>query len=107
MRAQSVRAGFRAVDTAAQLKHYNQAGTGEALRILAEEDGIKREDLFLQTKFTSLDGQDRNGPLPYDPNAPLAEQVKNSPYSARLVERTDLMHFYVPGSGQAVLPDFS
>lgn len=34
--------------------------------------------LFLQTKFTSLDGQDRNQPLPYDSSAPLPQQVFQS-----------------------------
>jgi diketogulonate reductase-like aldo/keto reductase len=37
---------------------------------------LKREDLFLQTKFTYVDGQDHR--LPYDPKAPLAKQVDQS-----------------------------
>jgi hypothetical protein len=39
---------------------------------------IQRSSLFLQTKFTPIDGQDRSQPLPYDPKASLAEQVGGS-----------------------------
>src|SRR5262249_28868416 len=38
--------------------------------------GVARESLFLQTKFTPLNGQDHR--VPYDPQAPLVEQVKQS-----------------------------
>jgi diketogulonate reductase-like aldo/keto reductase len=64
--------GFRAIDTANQRKHYVEAAVGEAL---AEAD-IPREKLFLQTKFTHRGGQDDR--LPYDPKAPVREQVKQS-----------------------------
>jgi len=40
------------------------------------EGFIRREDLFLQTKFTHRDGQDDR--LPYDPAAPIATQVAQS-----------------------------
>jgi diketogulonate reductase-like aldo/keto reductase len=73
---QAVSAGFRGVDTACQPKHYHEAGVGEALRRLAEK-GIARDALFLQTKFTSVDGQDPSR-IPYDARAPLAEQVAQS-----------------------------
>src|SRR5687767_7886392 len=63
-------AGFRAIDTANQRKHYHEAGVGAALR------GAARAELFLQTKFTYRDGQDDR--LPYDPTAPLAAQVQQS-----------------------------
>ncbi|KAF8512779.1 NADP-dependent oxidoreductase domain-containing protein, partial [Gautieria morchelliformis] len=36
---------------------------------------IKREHLFLQTKFTSIGGQDRSLPLPYDPSSSVRAQV--------------------------------
>jgi diketogulonate reductase-like aldo/keto reductase len=45
---------------------------------LEEEHAIPRSLLFIQTKFTSLDGQDTTKPLPYDPDAPIAEQVRQS-----------------------------
>src|SRR5688572_18202335 len=68
--------GFRGIDTACQPKHYNEAGVGEALQRL-EREGIARESLFLQTKFTPLGGQDPHD-IPYDPSAPLAKQVSQS-----------------------------
>lgn len=68
-------AGFRAIDTANQRKHYDEAGVGRAIqRTLAE--GLPRGELFLQTKFTYREGQDHR--LPYDPAAALADQVAQS-----------------------------
>ena len=67
-------AGFRAIDTANQRKHYHEAGVGEAVRRwLATHP---RDSLFLQTKFTYARGQDHR--LPYDPSAAPAEQVRQS-----------------------------
>lgn len=71
----AVKAGFRAIDTANQPKHYSEWLVGEALASLAGE-GISRDALFLQTKFTPLNGQDDR--LPYDPNADLKTQVRQS-----------------------------
>jgi diketogulonate reductase-like aldo/keto reductase len=71
----ALRAGFRAIDTANQRKHYHEAGVGAALATYFR-DGGRREELFLQTKFTYVDGQDHR--LPYDPRAPYAEQVAQS-----------------------------
>lgn len=68
--------GFRGIDTACQPKHYSESGVGQALKSLAAR-GLGREHLFLQTKFTSVDGQDP-ARVPYDPDAPLAEQVAQS-----------------------------
>ena len=47
----AVRAGFKAIDTANQAKHYSEELVGEALAALALE-GVSRESLWLQTKFT-------------------------------------------------------
>ena len=71
----AVASGFRAIDTANQLIHYQEALVGEALQILQKE-GIKRDELFLQTKFTSADGQDHR--TPYDASADLTTQVRQS-----------------------------
>ncbi len=67
--------GFRAIDTANQRKHYFEAGVGAALQA-AFAKGLRREDLFLQTKFTSPGGQDSR--LPYDLNARPGQQVRQS-----------------------------
>ena len=68
-------AGFRAIDTANQLIHYDEALVGRAL-VALEKQGIARDALFLQTKFTSVDGQDHR--TPYDPSADLETQVGQS-----------------------------
>ncbi|HEU0030103.1 MAG TPA: aldo/keto reductase [Kofleriaceae bacterium] len=68
----ALEAGFRAIDTANQRKHYVEAGVGAAIA----RAGIPRDQLFLQTKFTHREGQDHR--LPYDPRAPIATQVEQS-----------------------------
>jgi diketogulonate reductase-like aldo/keto reductase len=71
----AVASGFTAIDTANQLIHYQEALVGEALQAL-EQKGIARDTLFLQTKFTSVDGQDHR--TPYDASADLTTQVRQS-----------------------------
>ncbi|GAA5912147.1 hypothetical protein JCM5296_003942 [Sporobolomyces johnsonii] len=75
---QAILTGFRGIDTACQPKHYSQPGVGAALKQLQSEHNIKREELWLQTKFTTIEGQDSSKPLPYDRDAPLVEQVQQS-----------------------------
>jgi diketogulonate reductase-like aldo/keto reductase len=69
-------AGFRGIDTANQRRHYHEAAVGEALAAARASGRLHRDDVFLQTKFTYVDGQDHR--LPYDPDAPLATQVEQS-----------------------------
>ena len=66
--------GFRAIDTACQPRHYSENLVGDAV---ARSSAINREDLFLQTKFTLPGGQDWDN-IPYDANAPLEDQVRQS-----------------------------
>ena len=73
---EAFRAGFRGVDTANQRKHYFEAGVGAAVAAAIASGLVTREDLFLQTKFTFRAGQDQR--LPYDANAPVADQVEQS-----------------------------
>lgn len=68
--------GFRGIDTANQRKHYFEAAVGAAVRSAIEAGVVRREELFLQTKFTYRDGQDHR--LPYDPDADPATQVRQS-----------------------------
>src|SRR5580704_960228 len=70
----AIRAGFRGIDTANQLRHYHEAGVGEGLAAAYNAGIVTRADLFLQTKFTYRQGQDHR--LPYDPAAPLTVQVE-------------------------------
>jgi len=71
--------GFRGIDTACQPKHYEEALVGEGCERFYTNGG-KREELFIQTKFTPYNGQDGQVPLrlPYDPLAPLEEQIITS-----------------------------
>jgi diketogulonate reductase-like aldo/keto reductase len=61
--------GFRAIDTANQRKHYDEAAVGAAL-------AGRRDGVFVQTKFTHRRGQDHR--LPYDESAPIETQVEQS-----------------------------
>lgn len=72
----AIRYGFSGIDTACQPRHYQEASVGDALKRLFNR-GIRREDLFIQTKFTPIDGQDIDS-VPYDRAAPLKTQVHQS-----------------------------
>lgn len=72
----ALRQGFRGIDTANQLRHYDEAEVGRGVEAAIEAGLVNREDLFLQTKFTSRNGQDHR--LPYDPTAPVGVQVEQS-----------------------------
>lgn len=73
----AVKAGFRGIDTACQPKHYHEPGVGEALQSLYDQNIITRGDIFLQTKFTAIRGQDPTN-IPYDKTLPLREQILQS-----------------------------
>jgi diketogulonate reductase-like aldo/keto reductase len=93
-------AGFRAVDTANQRKHYFEAGVGEGLAAAYRAGIVSRQELFLQTKFTYQRGQDHR--LPFDPAAPLAVQVSQSLASSLEHLATDYVDSFVlhgPASG--------
>ncbi len=89
--------GFRGIDTANQRKHYFEAGVGAAIAAA----GIARDELFLQTKFTDVRGQDHR--LPYDPDAPLGRQVEQS-FASSLehlgVDHVDSYVLHGPESGR-------
>ncbi|HVI78649.1 MAG TPA: aldo/keto reductase [Candidatus Acidoferrum sp.] len=89
----ALRSGFRGIDTANQRRHYFEAGVGEALAKVYESGVVKREDIFLQTKFTYQRGQDHR--LPYDPEASLAIQVAQSLASSLEHLRTDYVDSFV------------
>lgn len=100
----AVDAGFRSIDTANQLIHYDEALVGEALLAL-QQNGIDRQSLFLQTKFTSVNGQDSR--TPYDAKANLTTQVNQSMASSLKHLHTDYVDSYVlhgPYSRQGITP---
>jgi diketogulonate reductase-like aldo/keto reductase len=89
---QAVDAGFTAIDTANQLVHYDEARVGEALLQLAKQ-GTTRDKLFLQTKFTPINGQDHR--LPYDARVSITKQVEQSFASSLTHLQTDYIDSYV------------
>jgi len=85
-------AGFRAIDTANQAKHYNEPHVGDALQALAAK-GLPRKSFFLQTKFTPFDGHDER--VPYDATASLKDQVRQSFESSLQHLKTDYIDSYL------------
>lgn len=90
---EAVENGFRAIDTACQPKHYDEKRVGDALALLYKS-GYKRQELFLQTKFTPLGGQDPNK-IPYDKDASLTQQVAQSFELSKKNLQTDYVDSYV------------
>lgn len=74
---QALRSGFRGIDTACQPKHYNESGVGEGIAAFLRDSDLTRADLYVQTKFTSVDGQDPKR-IPYSREGSLREQVSDS-----------------------------
>jgi len=88
----AVQSGFRAIDTANQPKHYQEPLVGDALKALAAA-GVDRQSLFIQTKFTPLDGHDNR--VPYDPELDLKSQVRHSFESSLRHLNTDYLDSYL------------
>lgn len=89
---QALNNGFTGIDTANQRKHYHEAAVGKAIQ-QAFDQGLERKQLFLQTKFTFLPGQDNR--LPYDPRASVAKQVEQSFQSSLEHLYTDYLDSYL------------
>ncbi len=85
--------GFRGIDTASQPKHYQENLVGDGL-LRAYEKGLKREDIYIQTKFTPIDGQDINN-MPYLQESALDEQIKQSFAVSKQNLKTDFIDSYV------------
>jgi diketogulonate reductase-like aldo/keto reductase len=89
----AIAAGFRGIDTANQRRHYFEAGVGAAVQRAIAEGLVRREELFLQTKFTYLPSHDER--VPYDPNADPAIQVGQSFASSLHHLQVDTIDSYV------------
>jgi len=99
-------AGFRAIDTANQRRHYFEAGVGAAVAGAIRDGVVRRDELFLQTKFTSASGQDHR--LPYDPKADPATQVRQSFASSLehlLVDAIDSYVLHGPSRSRGLSPE--
>lgn len=95
---QALRSGFRAVDTACQPRHYREELVGEGIRAAVDSGAVRREELFIQTKYTPADGQDP-ATIPYDPALSLAEQVRQSCRVSRenlRIDRIDSLLLHSP-----------
>lgn len=71
----ALKVGFRGIDTANQRRHYHEAAVGNAISKFLKT-GMKREELFIQTKYTYVHGQDHR--IPYDVHANYKTQVRQS-----------------------------
>jgi diketogulonate reductase-like aldo/keto reductase len=89
----AINAGFTGIDTANQRKHYYEEAVGKAIKKAINEKKITREQLFLQTKFTYLAGQDHR--LPYDHDADPETQVHQSFVSSLLHLQTEYVDSYI------------
>ena len=98
--------GFRGVDTANQRRHYHEAAVGQGIQAAIARGLVRRDELFLQTKFTFRPGQDNR--LPYDPAAPIGDQVRQS-FASSLehlgVERLDSYVLHGPMRSAGLGPE--
>ena len=90
---QALQAGFRGIDTANQRKHYFEKAVGQGIIHAYEHQNLTRDDLWIQSKFTHQAGQDHR--MPYDPAAPISEQVISSFESSLQHLHTDYLDSYV------------
>ena len=90
---QALNAGFTGIDTANQRKHYFEEGVGLGMQQFLQMNQKKREDLFIQTKFTFAAGQDHR--KPYNDHDSFANQVKDSFASSLQHLQTQYIDSYV------------
>ena len=90
---EALKQGFKGVDTACQPKHYREDLVGLGL-LKAYEVGIKRQDIFLQTKFTPIDGQDQSN-MPYLASDEIEVQVEKSFETSKKNLHTDFINAYI------------
>ena len=101
---QALKLGFKAIDTACQPKHYREDLVGLALE-KAFFEGMKREDVFIQTKFTPIDGQDRNN-MPYEENDAILTKLEKSFNKSKENLKVDFIDSYLIHSPFAPIEDF-
>lgn len=88
----AIEIGFRGIDTANQRMHYNEAAVGNAISKVLK-NGIKREELFIQTKYTYPNDQDHR--IPYDIKSDFRSQVRLSFQSSINHLQIDYIDSYV------------
>jgi diketogulonate reductase-like aldo/keto reductase len=85
--------GFKGIDTACQPKHYQEDLVGDGLQKALNEN-IKREDIYIQTKFTPIDGQDRDN-MPYLATDALEVQIEKSFIKSKQNLKIDYIDTYI------------
>ena len=100
---QAIQTGFRGIDTACQPKHYREDLVGAALASM-QDQGISRSDIFLQTKFTPVAGQDPQN-IPYNNKHSLTQQVLDSFEVSKKNLKTDYVDSLVLHSPYASTPE--
>ncbi len=90
---QALQLGFKGIDTANQRRHYFEEGVGLGIQQFLKSSQKTRDDLFIQTKFTSVHGQDHR--KPYDEFDSLTNQVKQSFLSSLEHLQTDYIDSYI------------
>lgn len=90
---EALKQGFKGIDTACQPKHYREDLVGLGL-LKAYEIGIKREDIFIQTKFTPIDGQDQSN-MPYLQSDEIEVQVEKSFETSKKNLKTNFIDAYI------------
>lgn len=91
---EAILTGFRAVDTACQPKHYREDLVGIGLENSFKNSNLKREDIFIQTKFTPIDGQDKTN-MPYLESDNIEIQVEKSFETSKKNLKTDFIDSYL------------
>lgn len=91
---EALKQGFRAVDTACQPRHYREDLVGLGLQKAYDEQIVKRENLFIQTKFTPIDGQDKNN-MPYLESDEIEIQVEKSFETSKKNLKTNFIDAYI------------
>ncbi|XPV70412.1 MAG: aldo/keto reductase family protein [Halarcobacter sp.] len=90
---EALKTGFKGIDTACQPKHYQEDLVGEGIA-KAFNEGLKREEIYIQTKFTPIDGQDINN-MPYLAEDSLEVQIKKSFETSKKNLKLDYIDSYI------------
>lgn len=89
----ALNAGFTGIDTANQRKHYFEEAVGLGIQHYLNLNHKKRNDLFIQSKFTYASGQDSR--KPYNENDSFQTQVLQSFASTLDHLHTDYLDSFV------------
>lgn len=90
---QAILEGFKGIDTAGQPKHYNEELVGKGLQE-AYKTGKKRENLYIQTKFTPIEAQDPAN-MPYLEKDDITVQIEKSFNKSKENLKTDFIDSYI------------